>query len=66
MELELIFLAAITLILGVIITFVLVLITQFFGIDILKNLWLLAIPVVLSIVLNILFLELYRKYKKKK
>ena len=66
MELEMIFLAVITLLLGIIITFVLVLITQFFGIDILKNLWLLAIPVVLSIVLNILFLELYRKYKKKK
>ena len=66
MELEMIFLAAITLLLGIIITFILVFVCQILGIDILKNLWLLAIPVVLSIVLNILFLELYRKYKRKK
>lgn len=61
-----IFLAVVTLILGVIITFILVLACQFFDIDMIKNLWLLTIPVVLSIALNILFIELYRRYKKRK
>ncbi len=36
-------------------------------IDILgENIWMLAIPAVLAIVLNIALLELYRKLKKKK
>jgi hypothetical protein len=65
MELEMIFLAVVTGILGVIITFILIFVCQFFGIDMLNNIWLLAIPVVLAIALNIWFIELYHKYKKK-
>jgi hypothetical protein len=38
---------------------------QYFGIDIYKNLWLLLVPLILSIALNITIIELYRKYKKK-
>lgn len=60
-----IYLAVGCLVLGVIFTFILVYICTYFGIDIIENLWLLAIPAVLSITLNILFIELYTKYKKK-
>lgn len=60
-----IFLAVVTGILGVIITFILIFVCQFFGIDMFNNIWLLAIPVVLAIALNIWFIELYHKYKKK-
>jgi hypothetical protein len=66
MELEMIFLAVVTGILGVIITFILIFVCQYFDIDMLKNIWLLAIPVVLAVALNIWFIELYHKYKKKK
>ncbi len=52
-------------ILGVVITFFVFLACQYFGIDIYKNLWVLAIPVTLSAFLNVCFIELYRKYKKK-
>ena len=36
------------------------------GIDINKNFWVVAIPVVLSLALNIALLEVYHKYKKRK
>jgi hypothetical protein len=51
--------------LGTLLAFALVFTCQYFGIDLYKNLWLLLIPLVLSIALNITFIELYRKYKKK-
>jgi len=51
--------------LGILIAFALVYACQYFGIDIYKNLWLLMIPLLLSIALNITFIELYRKFKKK-
>ena len=38
---------------------------QYFGVDVLDNLWILAIPITLSILLNILLVELYTRYKKK-
>lgn len=50
--------------LGIAITFVVIFTCQYLGIDMMKNLWVLAIPVVLSAFLNVLFIELYRKYKK--
>ena len=50
---------------GVILTFLVILASQYFGINLLKNFWLLAIPVTLSVLLNILFIELYSKFKKK-
>jgi len=63
--LELIYLAVGCAALGVVLTFILVFACQHFGINIYSNLWLLLIPVTLSISLNICFIEVYRKYKKK-
>ena len=51
---------------GVVITFVVLGVCQRLGINIDENLWVLAIPVVLSLMLNIALIELYRKYKKRK
>ena len=63
--LELIYLAVGCAALGVVLTFILVFACQHFGVNIYRNLWLLLIPVTLSISLNICFIELYRKYKRK-
>jgi hypothetical protein len=38
---------------------------QYFDIDVTKNLWVLAIPLTLSLFLNVSFIELYRKFRKK-
>lgn len=62
---DLIYLAIGSAMLGVVIAFIVVFACQYFGIDIYSNLWVLAIPFILSILLNICFIELYRKYKKK-
>ncbi len=51
-------------VLGLIITFLLILACAYFSIDIYKHLWVLAIPVTLSVFLNVCFIELYRRYKK--
>ena len=51
---------------GVVITFVVLGTSLRLGIDINENLWVLAIPAVLAITLNIILLELYRKFRKKK
>ena len=52
---------------GVVLTFVVLAISQRLGISVLgEYIWVLAIPVVLSLVLNITLLELYRKFRKKK
>lgn len=52
-------------ILGVVITFIVIYACQYFGVDMYKNLWVLAIPITLSAFLNVCFIELYRKCKKK-
>ncbi len=55
-------------ILGVALTFFVVFACQYYRIDISQNLWVLAIPVTLSLFLNVCFIELYEfysKYKKK-
>jgi hypothetical protein len=64
--LELVYFAVGCAALGVVFAFVLVFACQYFGIDVYKHLWLLLIPLVLSIALNILILELYGKFKRKK
>jgi ABC-type multidrug transport system permease subunit len=64
--LELIYFAVGCAALGIVFAFILVFICQYFGIDIYQHLWLLLMPLVLSISLNILILELYGKYKRKK
>ena len=46
-------------------TFVLLMACQHFGIDLTQNLWLITLPIVIAIALNILSLELYDKFKKK-
>ncbi len=63
--LELIYFAVGCAALGIVITFIMVYICQYFGIDIYKNTWLLLVPLFLSIALNITIIELYRKYRKK-
>ncbi|MBI2831049.1 MAG: hypothetical protein HYX79_02195 [Chloroflexi bacterium] len=51
---------------GLVILFIELLVTQYLGIDVTKHVWLLAIPVILAVSLNVLFIELYRKHRKKK
>jgi hypothetical protein len=63
---EYIFLAASCVSVGVLITFVVLAACQRFEINIDEHLWVVAIPAVLSLILNITLLELYRKYRKKK
>jgi len=60
-----VYLAVGSLAMGIIITFLMLYICQFFGIDINKNLWMIAIPIILAISLNIWFIELYDRYRKK-
>ena len=40
-------------------------ICQVLAVDINKNLWLIAVPIVLSVALNIWFIELYDRYRKR-
>jgi len=51
---------------GIILTFAVLGLSARLGISIRDNIWILAIPAVLSISLNVILLELYRKYLKKK
>ena len=60
-----IYLAAGSASLGALITFVMVVLVQHFKMDLWENLWLLAIPLVLSVTLNVLFIELFHKYRNK-
>ncbi len=50
--------------LGTVITFVLVAAIQYFQIDFRQNLWLLAGPLTLAIGLDVIFIEIYHKFKK--
>jgi hypothetical protein len=65
MDVEILFLALASLLVGVILAFVAVFVALYLGIDIFENLWLLAAPVILAVILNITFIELYRKHKRK-
>jgi hypothetical protein len=60
-----VYLAVGSLALGILITFGMLFICQVLAIDINKNLWLIAIPIILAIALNIWFIELYDRYHKK-
>jgi hypothetical protein len=66
MEIELIFLGTSCVVVGTFFTFILVAVCSYFGIDIFKNIWLLGIPAVLSVCLNIFLLEIFRKRKHKR
>ncbi len=61
-----IILAAGCLVAGVIVTFIILAASVRAGIDLNQNLWLLAIPAVFALTLNIILLELYRKFRKRK
>jgi len=63
---EYIFLASGCVAVGLVIIFIGLAICQRLGINIDENLWVVAIPVVLSLFLNVSLLELYRKYRKRK
>ena len=64
---EYIFLAAGCVLVGVAITFVVLAICQRSGINVMgEDIWVLAIPALLSLILNIILLELYRKFRKRK
>ena len=64
--LELIYFAVGCAALGILFAFILVFVLQYMGIDVYKHLWLLLIPLVLSISLNIVAIELYGRFKRKK
>jgi hypothetical protein len=53
-------------VLGTLFTFLTLFICRNLGIDIARNIWVLAIPALLSITLNIMFVELYSKFRKKR
>ena len=63
---EYIFLACGCVSLGIIITFVVLGMCQYLGINIDEHWWVVAIPVVLSVILNVIFIETYRKLRGKK
>ena len=62
---EYIFLATGCVSLGIIITFIVLGACQYLGIKINEHWWIVAIPVVLSLIINIALVELYRKFRKR-
>ena len=64
--LELVYFAVGCAALGIVFAFALVFVLQYLGIDVYKHMFLLLIPLVLSISLNIAIIELYGKYKRRK
>ena len=56
--------AAGTIALGILLTFIVLVACQRLGIDIRQNWWVLAIPAVLSLVINIALVELYNRLRK--
>ena len=65
MLMEYIYFAVGCVVVGIVLTFVVLGVCVRLGISIEENIWVLAIPAVLSLTLNITLLELYHKYKKK-
>ena len=51
--------------LGIIMSCILFYVCVYFSIDIFENLWLITVPVILAVFLNILFIELYFRQKRK-
>ena len=56
-----IYLAAGCVIVGTFLTYVLLLGSQYFGIDLMANIWMLAMPLLLALVLNVFLIEVYKK-----
>ena len=51
--------------LGVVFTYVMLLVCLYFRIDILENLWLITIPIVFAVALNIFLIEVFSRRKKR-
>ena len=64
--LELIYFAVGCAALGIVFAFILVFVLNYMGINVYQHLWLLLIPLILSISLNIMAIELYSRYRRKK
>ena len=65
MLMEYIYFAVGCVVAGIVLTFVVLGVSVRLGISVEENIWVLAIPALLSLALNITLLELYHKYKKK-
>ena len=63
---EYIFLAGGCVVVGVVLTFVVLGACQRLGISIDKNIWVVAIPAVVSLILNVTLLEMYRRWRGRK
>ena len=66
MVFEYIFLALGCVVVGLVLTFAVLGVCQRLGISIDKNVWVLAIPAVLSLILNVSLLEVYRKFRRRR
>jgi H+/Cl- antiporter ClcA len=51
--------------LGVVFTYVMLLVCLYFRIDILRNLWLITIPIIFAVALNIFLIEVLSRRKKR-
>ena len=51
--------------LGIGITFVVLLVCAHLGIDVSRNLWILTIPAASSLILNVFFIELYLRLRRR-
>ncbi len=60
-----IYLATGVVMIGVGITFLVLFLCAYYAIDIMKNLWLLAIPPASSLLINVLLIEMYRKLTRR-
>jgi hypothetical protein len=60
-----IYLAVGTAALGVLITWVMLYVTAKMGVDIREHMWILAIPPVSAVIINVFLIELYRKYRRR-
>ncbi|MFH1650666.1 MAG: hypothetical protein ABID87_00965 [Chloroflexota bacterium] len=63
---EIIYLAVGCGVLGVFLTFVMLFVSQYFQIDIFRHWWLLAVPMVVSVTVNVILLETFRRYRRKR
>jgi len=63
---EYIFLAVGCAAVGLALTFIVLGVCVRLGISIEKNIWVVAVPAVFSIILNVSLLEIYRKYRRKR
>lgn len=50
---------------GVVVTFAVMFACDYLGVNITENLWIIAIPIVTALVLNIVLIELYSRFKRK-